>query len=995
MKLDSTLASFAVKECARRGVLWIGVLLIAGIAALAAYGIVRSYRATISDTGRELDSHARLIAEQTARGVQAVDVVLRHLSEQYRQGTIASRSAQDLGDYLQEQSVALVQVHGIGLFDAAGNVRAGSAVVQAQPAPLNISAWPIYQTLRADRDAGLFMRSAFQNPVDGQWVIFMGRRLESAAGEFGGVVAAGLRVDYYQQFYRDVRPAEGMGIALLHQSGNLLARHPEVAGALGKRYPLLDELVAAYELARPEPTRRVSPVDGIERFGAVAQVPGYPLTVVVTLDTAVALAPWRAQATGTALRTLALSVFAALLLALVIRQFKRLHAARAALEADIEARKRAEEALRQSEERFALAVAGSNDGIIDWDMVKDRMYLSERAMRILDIEGGPSVRPREQWRALIEYHPDDAAQVKEELRKYLEGPAVVRDAAYRIRLRNGAYRWIRHRNMCVRDSNGRAVRLAGSVSDIDAYKRAEAALRESQERYQLAVAGSNVGLWDWDLLTDTVFLSPRAQEFLGHQPGEQVRSRRAWIEIANYHPDDINAVRAATAAHLRGATECFEIECRMRHADGTWHWYRPRGVALRDAQGKPYRVAGSIEDITRRKNSEAERTRLEGQLRQAQKLEAIGTLAGGIAHDFNNILAAILGYGEMAQKHAAEGTALRRHIDAVLNAGARAKSLVERILAFSRSGMGERVAVHVQAVVEEALELIAASLPPGVRLERRLSVGGAAVMGDPTQVHQVVMNLCANAIQAMKGKGALTVSLERMTLTALSVTTNTLPAGDYLRLAVSDTGGGIAPHVLERIFDPFFTTKEVGVGTGLGLSLVHGIVTDLGGGIDVASELGTGSTFTVYLPWQGAATAPGRIDESVPAGNGETILLVDDEEALIALGEEMIAALGYEPVGYASSAAALAAFRAEPDRYDAVLSDETMPGMTGSELAREIRKIRGDMPVVLMSGLVTPALAARAREIGINDVLAKPLVSGDIARTLAWALRAGALGMRQ
>jgi CheY-like chemotaxis protein len=213
-----------------------------------------------------------------------------------------------------------------------------------------------------------------------------------------------------------------------------------------------------------------------------------------------------------------------------------------------------------------------------------------------------------------------------------------------------------------------------------------------------------------------------------------------------------------------------------------------------------------------------------------------------------------------------------------------------------------------------------------------------------------------------------------------------LAAGRYVRLSVADTGAGIADEVRERIFDPFFTTKGVGVGTGLGLSLVHGIVTDLGGGIDVDSRVGEGTAFTVYLPWSSAQAVAGPLEESLPEGEGETILLVDDEEPLVRLGEELIASLGYEPVGFTSSAAALEEFRASPARFSAVLSDETMPELTGSELAAEIRRIRPDIPIVLMSGFVSPALAARARTLGVVQVLAKPLTARDVARGLAVAL---------
>ena len=280
----------------------------------------------------------------------------------------------------------------------------------------------------------------------------------------------------------------------------------------------------------------------------------------------------------------------------------------------------------------------------------------------------------------------------------------------------------------------------------------------------MAVAGSNEGMWDWDMRSETFFFSARAQELLGLDPGEPMRPCAEWWTLFAYHPEDEKRVkRRIGGVSGRRDGKSWEVEYRLRHLrDGEWHWYRERGVALRDEKGQPYRMAGSMEDITDRKNAEAERDRLEGQLRQAQKLEAIGTLAGGIAHDFNNVLSAILGYGEMAQKDAAEGTPLRRNIDAAISAGMRAKSLVERILAFSRSSIGERLPVHVQSIVAETLDLIADSVPHGVRVERQLSAGDAAVLGDPTQIHQVVLNLCTNAMQAMKSDGTLAVALDEV-----------------------------------------------------------------------------------------------------------------------------------------------------------------------------------------------------------------------------------------
>jgi signal transduction histidine kinase/ActR/RegA family two-component response regulator len=379
----------------------------------------------------------------------------------------------------------------------------------------------------------------------------------------------------------------------------------------------------------------------------------------------------------------------------------------------------------------------------------------------------------------------------------------------------------------------------------------------------------------------------------------------------------------------------------------------------------------------------------EARRRTAHKLEAMGTLAGGIAHDFNNILGAIVGYAELAQGQAAPGSALRQQLDGVMGAGLRAKSLVQRILAFSRSGLGERQPVHVQAVVEEALDQIAATLPPGVRLARDLRAGDAALVGDPAQIHQVVMNLATNAVQASRADGTVAVTLAPLALAApRAATSGDLAAGDYLALEVRDEGTGIAPGQVQRIFDPFFTTKAVGVGTGLGLSLVHGIVAELEGAVDVHSEPGRGSTFTVLLPWRGATTPDPRgaaPAADLPHGDGQRVLVVDDEPALVALAEETLAALGYEPVGYTGAAEALRAFAADPQRFDALLSDETMPGLTGSQLAAEALRLRPGLPVLLMSGYLSAALAARAHALGVRELLAKPLVARDIAQALAGA----------
>jgi PAS domain S-box-containing protein len=533
-----------------------------------------------------------------------------------------------------------------------------------------------------------------------------------------------------------------------------------------------------------------------------------------------------------------------------------------------------------------------------------------------------------------------------------------------------------------------ALTMAALLRQIRQVAAGEQALRESEERYALAMEGANEGHWDWDVATRKVYLSPKMKLLYGQSADARIDTRDEWLAQIVIHPDDLPRFEAAVNDHLEGRTSRYECEYRIRRPDGDWRWLAARGRCTRDPSGKALRFVGSSSDVTAQKQAQVDKEQLEAQLRQSQKLEAIGTLAGGIAHDFNNILGAILGYGELAHQQSAPGSPMRRHLDSVMHAAERAKNLVERILGFSRSGLGDRAPVNIQFVIEETLELLEASLPAGIRLESRIDAGDAAVIGDATYLHQVAMNLCTNAIQAMERGGVLRVVLERVELSAQrTLTRGSLAAGSYLRLAVSDTGIGIPPDVLERMFDPFFTTKGVGEGTGLGLSLVHGIVSDLGGAINVTTSAGVGTCFEIWLPAAGETRVPvAEADRALPRGNGETVMIVDDERQLVALAEEIAAELGYEPVGFDSSAAALQAFRAMPQRFDAVLTDESMPDLIGTELAHEIRRLRPAIPIVLMSGYGGAMLSHRATEVGVNEVLRKPLHRRDLAESLARVL---------
>ncbi len=400
-----------------------------------------------------------------------------------------------------------------------------------------------------------------------------------------------------------------------------------------------------------------------------------------------------------------------------------------------------------------------------------------------------------------------------------------------------------------------------------------------------------------------------------------------------------------------------------------------RASALKDAQGNRVGAIESIRDMTKQK-------RLEQQLRQAQKMEAIGTLAGGIAHDFNNILASLIGFTEMAVKEPREDVR-RKYLDRVLEACGRAKNLTTQILSFSRKQEQAFKPFDVRFILKEAVSLMRATLPSTIEIRQIITQEDTKVLADPTQIHQIVINLCTNAAQAMREKGGiLDIRLSNVEIFHPDLAPHPdLPLGFYVVLSVGDTGCGIDPAIKDKIFDPFFTTKGPGEGTGLGLSVVYGIVKQCGGAVDVRSAVGHGSVFSVYLPRVHAemeAEKP-RQDDIEPGGN-ERILFVDDEESLVALAKAFFESRGYRIAATMSSLEALKWFQDDPHRFDLVITDMTMPEMTGAELARTCLNIRGDIPIILCTGYSESINAAQAREWKIREFVLKPIELNDLAR---------------
>ncbi len=377
--------------------------------------------------------------------------------------------------------------------------------------------------------------------------------------------------------------------------------------------------------------------------------------------------------------------------------------------------------------------------------------------------------------------------------------------------------------------------------------------------------------------------------------------------------------------------------------------------------------------------------KLERELQRVQKMDALGTLAGGIAHDFNNILAAVMGLVEMEYLEADNGSRTRIRMEQALGACGRARDLVKQILAFSSRGVQRRRPLKVSAVIEDALQMLRATLPATITIQPNLDAKDSLILGDSIQLHQVIVNLCTNAAHAMRRSGGvLGIGLKNVEFDDTQAFVHPeLRSGAYLLLTVSDTGEGMDQSVRERIFEPFFSTKSTGEGVGVGLSVVHGIVKSHGGKIIVRSEPDKGSVFDIFFPRiEGMEELPEHFQEPVPGLGNERIMVVDDEKLVVAVASEMLHALGYQVVPVQRSVDALEIFRSQPDSFHLVLTDQTMPRMTGMELAAELHKIRADIPIILCSGYSDENVSKKAWELGIRKILSKPFVMQELASSV-------------
>jgi two-component system cell cycle sensor histidine kinase/response regulator CckA len=644
---------------------------------------------------------------------------------------------------------------------------------------------------------------------------------------------------------------------------------------------------------------------------------------------------------------------------------------------------RVEDALRESEAKYADL----------YDHAPD-MYLSVDAKtgRILDCNQTTVETlnyPREEiiGKVVFEmYQPSCLEAAKKAFQAFIE-TGVVKDQELEVRRRDGSGLAVSLNVTAVRNETGKILYSRSIWREITRRKIVEKALRESEALFRTA----------YQTIPDPVTII-RAED------GRCVDINEGFTQVTGYTREEVIGKTAQDLniwvdpkerdRFIAGISKFdqiqnLEADFRIKNGDVITGLFSAKIIKL---EGKPH-ILSLTRNISELKKAQQEKEELEAQLRQAQKMEAIGTLAGGIAHDFNNILAAIMGYCEMAQFDLSEEHPARYNIDQALKATHRAKDLIKQILAFSRQTKHERKPLQLHLIIEEALKLIRAMLPATIEIHQDIIRESGTVLADPIQIHQVVMNLCSNAHHAMREKGGeLRVSLASLEIGAAE--TGKYPElnpGSYLKLTVADTGHGMEPETIERIFDPYFTTKAREKGTGLGLAVVHGIIKDHGGAIYVESELDRGTVFEILLPRVADDLAPAKdAARSFPTGH-ERILFVDDEHLLAEIGENMLKHLGYKVVARTSSVEALEKFGSDPDGFDLVISDMTMPKMDGDQLAGEIKRIRPDIPILICTGYSEYMDKGKAASTGIAGYLMKPLSIHDLAATVREILDTGKL----
>ncbi|MFO8001918.1 MAG: PAS domain S-box protein, partial [Marinilabilia sp.] len=548
--------------------------------------------------------------------------------------------------------------------------------------------------------------------------------------------------------------------------------------------------------------------------------------------------------------------------------------------------------------------------------------------------------------------------IKPNLDKALQGHAVYYPGWFEIPSKGLRYMEMSYYPLLA--ENRKSTSVVALIHDTTDRKQAEEELSRERERLASIIEGTNVGTWEWNVQTGETIFNERWAEIIGYSLEEiSPVTIDTWMKFT--HPDDLKNSGELLQRHFSGELDYYECEARMRHKNGEWVWVLDRGkVAVWTEDGKPLRIMGTHQDITERKQAEAEREKLQAQLHQAQKMESVGRLAGGVAHDFNNMLGIILGHTELALLQADENHDLYDDLNEIQKAAKRSADITKQLLTFARKDIISPKKLDLNDTVESMLNMLRRLIGEDIDLVWKPATHLWPVKMDPSQIDQILANLCINARDAISGVGKLTIETGRKTFDEEYCKEHAgfIP-GDFVLLAVSDNGCGMDKDTLENLFEPFFTTKEVGKGTGLGLATIYGIVKQNNGFINVYSELDQGSTFKIYLS---RLVADEDIDKAVPekkaaAGGTETILLVEDEPTILRMTRMMLERKGYSVLSAATPTEAVGKATHHSGPIDMLMTDVVMPEMNGRDLSRQITDLYPDIRLLFMSGYTANVIA--------------------------------------
>ncbi len=633
-----------------------------------------------------------------------------------------------------------------------------------------------------------------------------------------------------------------------------------------------------------------------------------------------------------------------------------------------------EEELRESEEKHRSILENIEEGYFEVDLAGNFTFFNASTAKIIgysrdELMGTNNRQYTDEENAKKLYQTFNKVYVTGKTHKGFDWEFIRKD---------GSKGYIEASVSLRKDSEGQPIGFRGIIRDVSERKQTEKSVLQSEKRFRALFNSISDLIYTHDLKGRFISLNPAMEKLFGYEHDELIGTKASDImkpEFAYAFESDYLEPLKMQGYH-EGVTIYFK-------KNGEKSYIEYHSTMVHPDNGEPY-ISGTGRDVTERILSQRKVKKLQEQLTQALKMEAIGTLAGGIAHDFNNILFPMFGYLEMMLEDVPKDNPLRGHLVEVFNGAKRARDLIKQILTFSRQSDHERKPLETQRVIREALKLIKSSLPTTIEIRKDIQKDCGLVLAESTQIHQILMNLCTNAYHAMEATGGkLTITLKEVELAAEDLKDPAMIPGLYVCLTVADTGPGMEQSIIDRIFDPYFTTKEEGKGSGLGLAVIHGIVKNHGGYISVYSEPGRGAEFKVYLPVIKKQKETAKVETDTPIQKGtERILLVDDQGIIVDIERQMLERLGYHITARTSSIEALEAFRANPDKFDLVITDMTMPNMTGDKLAGEMIKIRPHIPIILCTGFSEMISKEGAESLGLKGFLMKPVVLKELSSVI-------------